>query len=980
MLLTVKKAFREAIRLFAIGIISSVLIVGFGGQSNSGSAHASVTDFMINNEVLRFGGGGHNQTSYSYVDSIADSGMPEQPFYKNASGTWRKLTYSNIPLSMTLGSGTGGSNWSGSNVMTGTDYIGITTLSGLSVDSSGMTTRTPSQSVSYGYGTMVVSGNVTLNGSAVRIQHRYELGQTDSYVKATTTITNTTGSPVDNVVIWVGTRDDWVGDTDGPRKDRGNLVDGVFTPITNTATASSAIKISTSEEAVLFYSTTPGTGTSISSCCSFSNAFSVNPASSPTTLTGDGSYAISLPVGTLAANGSASIVWFYAGGTLAAIDAIVQAVAAAAAPAVPIGVPGDQSVLVSWEQPTSQDPIIGYRLRYTTDNGANYTTHPTDFQGDSTPRELNVTGLTNGTEYKFQVAALTGTNTLTSGAYASATLGTYSNSSLGVIPGAPSAPTLSAVTPGNQKLTVAFTAPSSTGGFAITDYEYSTDNGATWVSAGTTSSPFVISGLTNGTTYQVKLRGKNANHSGVASSATNGTPAATVPGAPSITGISAASQSLSVAFTAPGDNGGSSITNYQYSTDGTNYRALSPAQTTSPIVITTLSSDGTTLLVNGTSYPITIKAVNSTGASAASNSVNSTPNVPAPPSTGGGGPTVTATPPVETTPRVFTRVIQQPGIQQGPILRGNVPPPPPIAPTATLGGRPATIQTQVTSPTGFSLTAGVLNLGVQVQQDQGVVRQNTSGGTEIEVRKGSTAAVTGTGLLPRSTVQVFLPLQGTNAKEIARIPVDEAGSFSGEAIFATRANERPIPIGKQVLQVVSLDEDGNQAVVEMTVNIAQPPPAPEPDRTVGERPSLLPGQFLATNAGEPEVVTVIPVPDVKQARVEGDGWQMAVDIPSSNGGVSESDNGGALLQLVRDETAVVSGSGFMPGTRADVWLFSDPTLLGTVDIDENGEFTGEVAIDANVVVVGEHTLQLQGVGEDGYVRAANLGVVVSDVA
>jgi hypothetical protein len=142
----------------------------------------------------------------------------------------------------------------------------------------------------------------------------------------------------------------------------------------------------------------------------------------------------------------------------------------------------------------------------------------------------------------------------------------------------------------------------------------------------------------------------------------------------------------------------------------------------------------------------------------------------------------------------------------------------------------------------------------------------------------------------------------------------------------------------------------------------------------------LPGQFLATNAGEPEVVTVIPVPDVKQARVEGDGWQMAVDIPSSNGGVSESDNGGALLQLVRDETAVVSGSGFMPGTRADVWLFSDPTLLGTVDIDENGEFAGEVAIDANVVVVGEHTLQLQGVGEDGYVRAANLGVVVSDVA
>ena len=68
----------------------------------------------------------------------------------------------------------------------------------------------------------------------------------------------------------------------------------------------------------------------------------------------------------------------------------------------------------------------------------------------------------------------------------------------------------------------------------------------------------------------------------------------------------------------------------------------------------------------------------------------------------------------------------------------------------------------------------------------------------------------------------------------------------------------------------------------------------------------------------------------------------------------------------------------MPNTRADIWLFSEPTLLGTVEIDENGEFNGTVEIDGQVVNVGEHTLQMQGVGEDGYVRAANLGVVVND--
>lgn len=710
------------------------------------------------------------------------------------------------------------------------------------------------------------------------------------------------------------------------------------------------------------------------------STFVYSVGSSTTTDSGMG---LSLDLGDIAAGESVSFTYAYVMSSEAAAQAV-----AAATPSVPAGEPGDREVSVSWDQPYSANPIIGYRVRYSVDNGATWTPYGSDFQGDVAPRELTVSGLTNGTEYKFQVVALTGTNTLTSGVYSSATEGSWSGSSIGVIPGAPTAPTIDSIASGNQKLTVAFTAPAFSGGFAITNYEYSTDDGATWTAAGSVSSPLVIAGLNNGGPYQVKLRALNSNNTGIASSATSGTPAATVPGPPSIAGISPTSQSLSVVFSAPGDDGGSSITNYQYSTDGTNYRALSPAQVTSPIVITFLSSDGTTPLVNGTAYPVTIKAVNLIGSSAASNSVNSTPNVPAPTSTGGGvsapasTPQPTVTTPVTTpvNPRVLPRKPLSPAVLQGPILRGNVPPAPPSAPLATVGGRITPTQTQITSPTGFSLRAGVLNLGLQVQQDQGVVRQNNTGGTEIEVRKGSTAAMSGTGLLPRSTVQVFLPLQGSNAKEVARIPVDETGSFSGDAVFATRANERPLPIGRQVMQIVSLDEDGQQSVVEMTVNIAQSAPAPEPDRTAGATPTLRPGQFLATNAGEPEIVTVVPVPEDRQARVEGDGWQMAVDIPSANGSVAPSDEGGALLQLVRDETAVVSGSGFMPGTRADVWLFSEPTLLGTVDIDENGEFSGDVNIDANVVAIGEHTLQLQGVGEDGYVRAANLGVVVNDTA
>jgi hypothetical protein len=288
------------------------------------------------------------------------------------------------------------------------------------------------------------------------------------------------------------------------------------------------------------------------------------------------------------------------------------------------------------------------------------------------------------------------------------------------------------------------------------------------------------------------------------------------------------------------------------------------------------------------------------------------------------------------------------------------------------------VSTLVTDPTQLNLRTGVLNIAVNVNPQQGLVRQGTGGETEVQVRSGGTTSFTGSGLAPRSTVQVFMPLQGGNAKELARIPVDAAGSFSGDAVFAAGLQDAPIPVGRQTLQMVTLDEQGRQAVVEFTVNIAQPPPAPERNRQAGTTPQLLPGQSLATNAGVPETVQVTALPDQKQTIIEGDGWSMAVDVNNPDAAVEQGADGSVTLKLVRDEEARVSGSGFMPFTRADVWLFSEPTLLGTVDIDENGEFNGLVNVDGTVVSVGEHTLQLQGIGKDGYVRAANLGVIVGD--
>jgi len=92
----------------------------------------------------------------------------------------------------------------------------------------------------------------------------------------------------------------------------------------------------------------------------------------------------------------------------------------------------------------------------------------------------------------------------------------------------------------------------------------------------------------------------------------------TVAGAPTIGTVTASAGKLTVAFTAPSSNGGSSITNYEYSTNnGTAWKAFSPADTSTPLVITK-RSDSTASLVNGTTYQVKIRAVNSAGSGAAS--------------------------------------------------------------------------------------------------------------------------------------------------------------------------------------------------------------------------------------------------------------------------------------------------------------------------------------------------------------------------
>ncbi|MER3388456.1 MAG: fibronectin type III domain-containing protein [Microcella sp.] len=201
-------------------------------------------------------------------------------------------------------------------------------------------------------------------------------------------------------------------------------------------------------------------------------------------------------------------------------------------------------------------------------------------------------------------------------------------------PAIPGAPVIGEIVPADESLRVAFGAAPD-GGSAVTDYEYQLEAGGDWTPLPTTASPVTITGLVNGTSYEVRLRAINAVGTGAPSSAVSGAPA-TTPSAPSIVGdtVAGSDATLSAQFTAPDSDGGSAITTYEYSTDGgATWRARDAGTTESPLVITTLSSDGATSLTNGTTYYVEVRAVNAQGSGTASGVAEgiarTTPSAPA---------------------------------------------------------------------------------------------------------------------------------------------------------------------------------------------------------------------------------------------------------------------------------------------------------------------------------------------------------------
>lgn len=282
-------------------------------------------NLVLDNGLLRFGNGTQ--------DSIDTSGQLRQPFYfDNVSpgrNGWFKMTYSSNPLDLAVGVGGDGSNsWNYNGTVKTTQDTFNTALSNKSVNIAGYRE---------GVGTIVSSATLDMGGGQlIRVDNSFELLAGNRYSKTDTQLTNLGASALSNLRLWIGTRDDWVGQGDSSYKSKGNITSNAFVSLPTQNTASNALKVTESNDgstggAVLFYSTSDGVDMAHASCCSLSNSTNKDPRTSLINSTRvDGSYAMFKRLSDLASGQSGGFVWYYAGAPVSLINNAITSVGQAA--------------------------------------------------------------------------------------------------------------------------------------------------------------------------------------------------------------------------------------------------------------------------------------------------------------------------------------------------------------------------------------------------------------------------------------------------------------------------------------------------------------------------------------------------------------------------------------------------------------------------------------------------------------------------
>ena len=224
---------------------------------------------------------------------------------------------------------------------------------------------------------------------------------------------------------------------------------------------------------------------------------------------------------------------------------------------------------------------------------------------------------------------------------------------------------------------------------------------------------------------------------------------------------------------------------------------------------------------------------------------------------------------------------------------------------------------------------------------------------------------------------------GSHSAAVAS-PPSSAGCAAAVSSPASASASTPTPTPAPVVDPVA--SAGQCTTSGFGSYVQQADAKPEVLFPSGEKIQLAPGKTLGSSGRDLVNLDVELLED--NAVFEGHCYDVNVASTVVGGENPGSQNvvtltrageiGERFLILTSGELTGVTGSGFRPGTRVDIFLLSEPILLGSVVVYAEGDFSAQVSFIAGRIPSGSHTLQIQGVGYDGVVKIVNTGVWVEN--
>jgi outer membrane protein OmpA-like peptidoglycan-associated protein len=224
--------------------------------------------------------------------------------------------------------------------------------------------------------------------------------------------------------------------------------------------------------------------------------------------------------------------------------------------------------------------------------------------------------------------------------------------------------------------------------------------------------------------------------------------------------------------------------------------------------------------------------------------------------------------------------------------------------------------------------------------------------TEVAVSGAATVSTTVTGLTNGTTYQFIVWVNyddasdGADSNSVTATPTSPSTPTSGPAPTSTPTPTPTTPVQQPLTPVVT------------------------PQTT-----AVAPGSTLVLVGGTVVPATSAPTAAGTGVQVSSTGWAMTVGGLQPNGTPAKLGAGNSLT--VQTGTKVTAtGTGFAPGTRANVYILDPAVTLGTCPVAADGSFACTLALPSTLAP-GNHVLQVNGYTTDLLVRSVSMGLAVT---